>query len=48
MYLDLSPLEAALFINGMHFDMDFTDIFALFDHIRNEQRVMEGLHKLGK
>ncbi|XP_076033465.1 UDP-glucose-glycoprotein glucosyltransferase isoform X2 [Oratosquilla oratoria] len=45
--LDINPPDAALFVNGMYFDMDFTDMFTLLEYIRNEQRVMEGLHKLG-
>uniref|UniRef100_A0A6A7FWQ9 UDP-glucose:glycoprotein glucosyltransferase 1-like isoform X2 n=2 Tax=Hirondellea gigas TaxID=1518452 RepID=A0A6A7FWQ9_9CRUS len=44
---DLSPSDAALFVNGMHFDMDYTDMFTLLDHIKTEQRVMEGLANLG-
>ncbi|MCL4132621.1 UNVERIFIED_CONTAM: hypothetical protein GTU68_020422, partial [Idotea baltica] len=44
---DISPSDAALFINGMHFDLDYTDIYTLLEHVKNEQRVMEGLFKLG-
>ena len=44
---DIGTNDGALFINGMHFDMTFTDIFAVLDSVRNEQRAMEGLHKLG-
>lgn len=44
---ELSPNDAALYINGMHFDMDYTDMFTLLDHIKNEQRALEGLAKLG-
>ena len=46
--LDLSPSDANLFINGMQFDLDYTDIFTLLDHIRDEQNVMERLHQLGQ
>lgn len=46
--MDVNPSDAALFINGMYFDMDFTDIYTLLDHIRTEDRVMGGLYKLGK
>lgn len=45
--MDVNPSDAALFINGMYFDMDFTDIYTLLDHIRTEDRVMGGLYKLG-
>ncbi|XP_018026730.1 UDP-glucose:glycoprotein glucosyltransferase 1 isoform X2 [Hyalella azteca] len=44
---DVGPSDAAVFINGMHFDMDYTDIFTLLDHVKNEQRAMEGLSNLG-
>ncbi|XP_029471306.1 UDP-glucose:glycoprotein glucosyltransferase 1 isoform X2 [Rhinatrema bivittatum] len=44
--LGLQPGESALFINGLHIDLDTQDIFSLFDLLRNEARVMEGLHRL--
>lgn len=44
---DISPSDVALFINGMHFDLDYTDIYTLLDHVKSEQRAMEGLYKLG-
>ncbi|XP_075057628.1 UDP-glucose:glycoprotein glucosyltransferase 1 isoform X2 [Mixophyes fleayi] len=45
--LGLQPGDSALFINGLHIDLDNQDIFSLFDVLRNEARVMEGLHRLG-
>uniref|UniRef100_A0A8C2TXT2 UDP-glucose ceramide glucosyltransferase-like 1 n=1 Tax=Coturnix japonica TaxID=93934 RepID=A0A8C2TXT2_COTJA len=45
--LGLQPGDSALFINGLHVDLDTQDIFSLFDVLRNEARVMEGLHSLG-
>lgn len=45
--LEVNPPDAALFINGMFLDMDYTNIYTLMDHIRSEERVMGGLHKLG-
>ncbi|XP_038608579.1 UDP-glucose:glycoprotein glucosyltransferase 1 [Tachyglossus aculeatus] len=45
--LGLQPGDSALFINGLHIDLDTQDIFSLFDVLRNEARVMEGLHRLG-
>uniref|UniRef100_A0A8C3M5K1 UDP-glucose glycoprotein glucosyltransferase 1 n=1 Tax=Chrysolophus pictus TaxID=9089 RepID=A0A8C3M5K1_CHRPC len=45
--LGLQPGDSALFINGLHIDLDTQDIFSLFDVLRNEARVMEGLHSLG-
>lgn len=44
---DIGPNDAALLINGMYFDLDYTDIYTLLDHVKNEQRVMERLFKLG-
>ncbi|XP_077147439.1 UDP-glucose:glycoprotein glucosyltransferase 1 isoform X1 [Ranitomeya variabilis] len=45
--LGLQPGDSGLFINGLHVDLDSQDIFSLFDVLRNEARVMEGLHRLG-
>uniref|UniRef100_A0A2K6EYS8 UDP-glucose glycoprotein glucosyltransferase 1 n=1 Tax=Propithecus coquereli TaxID=379532 RepID=A0A2K6EYS8_PROCO len=45
--LGLQPGDSALFINGLHIDLDTQDIFSLFDVLRSEARVMEGLHRLG-
>ncbi|KAG8580308.1 hypothetical protein GDO81_007237 [Engystomops pustulosus] len=45
--LGLQPGDSGLFINGLHVDLDNQDIFSLFDVLRNEARVMEGLHRLG-
>jgi UDP-glucose:glycoprotein glucosyltransferase len=42
-HLNLQTSDAALFINGMHYDMDYTDIFTLLDTIRQEERVLGGL-----
>uniref|UniRef100_A0AAY4APQ1 UDP-glucose ceramide glucosyltransferase-like 1 n=1 Tax=Denticeps clupeoides TaxID=299321 RepID=A0AAY4APQ1_9TELE len=44
--LGLQPGDSALFINGLHIDLDVQDIFSLFDVLRNEARVMEGLSSL--
>ena len=46
--LNLDNSDAALFANGMVFDMDTTDIFTLFEHLREEQKVMEGLSHIGE
>ena len=46
--LNLDYSDAALFVNGMFFDMDTMDVFTLFEHLREEQRVMEGLAKVGE
>ncbi|KAL7645301.1 UNVERIFIED_CONTAM: hypothetical protein RMT77_003687 [Armadillidium vulgare] len=44
---DIGPNDASLLINGMYFDLDYTDIYTVLDHVKNEQRVMERLFKLG-
>ncbi|XP_010566515.1 PREDICTED: UDP-glucose:glycoprotein glucosyltransferase 1 isoform X3 [Haliaeetus leucocephalus] len=45
--LGLQPGDSALFINGLLIDLDTQDVFSLIDVLRNEARVMEGLHSLG-
>ncbi|XP_075873860.1 UDP-glucose:glycoprotein glucosyltransferase 1 isoform X2 [Nelusetta ayraudi] len=44
--LGLQPGDSALFLNGMHIDLDTQDIFSLFELLRSEARVMEGLRSL--
>ncbi|XP_054652260.1 UDP-glucose:glycoprotein glucosyltransferase 1 isoform X2 [Dunckerocampus dactyliophorus] len=44
--LGLHPGESALFINGLHIDLDTQDIFSVFEVLRSEARVMEGLRSL--
>lgn len=43
---NLGPSDAALFLNGMFFDMEMTDIFALLQVLKQETRVLEALHKI--
>ena len=45
--LNIQPSDAALFINGQFFDMDFTDMFTILDTLRTEERVLGGLGSLG-
>merc|ERR1719411_2520039 len=45
--LNIQPNDAALFINGQFFDMDFTDIFTILDTVRTEEKVLGGLGGLG-
>uniref|UniRef100_A0AAY5E847 UDP-glucose glycoprotein glucosyltransferase 1 n=1 Tax=Electrophorus electricus TaxID=8005 RepID=A0AAY5E847_ELEEL len=44
--LGLQPGDSALFINGLHIDLDVQDIFSILDILRSEARVMEGLRSL--
>ena len=46
--LHLQPSDTALFINGMFFDLETQDIFTILEYLRQELRVMEGLHDIGK
>lgn len=45
--LNLSPNDAAIFINGMYFDVDVLDTISLLEVLRQELRTMERLHKIG-
>ncbi|KAK7864404.1 hypothetical protein R5R35_000446 [Gryllus longicercus] len=45
--LNLQPSDTALFLNGMFFDLDVVDMISLLEVVRQELRVMEGLHKIG-
>ncbi|XP_051873658.1 UDP-glucose:glycoprotein glucosyltransferase 1 isoform X2 [Pristis pectinata] len=45
--LGLHPGDSALFINGLSIDLDVQDVFSVLDLLRNEARLMEGLHDLG-
>uniref|UniRef100_T1J9H3 UDP-glucose:glycoprotein glucosyltransferase n=1 Tax=Strigamia maritima TaxID=126957 RepID=T1J9H3_STRMM len=44
---NIASSESAIFINGIYFDVEVTDIFTLLDILREEQTVMDGLHALG-
>lgn len=44
--LGLQPGDSALFINGLHIDLEAQDIFSVFDVLRSEARVMDGLRSL--
>ena len=45
--LNLQPQDTAIFINGMFFDLDVFDVISLLEIIRQEQRLMQGLHAIG-
>ncbi|KAL0281658.1 UNVERIFIED_CONTAM: hypothetical protein PYX00_002578 [Menopon gallinae] len=45
--LNLSPSDAAIFINGMFFDVEIVDVITLLEVLRQELRIMEKLHKIG-
>ena len=46
-YHNLEAGAAALFINGVQHDTDVIDVYVLFEKLREENRLMEGLHSLG-
>ena len=41
------PTDAALFINGMYYDMEYADVFTILDVLKSEGKVLDGLDKLG-
>lgn len=45
--LNIQPQDTAIFINGMFFDLDVVDMISLLEIIRQEQRLMQGLHTIG-
>lgn len=44
--LNLAPNDAALFINGLYFDAETVDVFTLLNIVKQELKLVEGLHKL--
>ncbi|XP_074593457.1 UDP-glucose-glycoprotein glucosyltransferase isoform X2 [Brevipalpus obovatus] len=44
--LNLGPSDSALFVNGMFFDMDTTDIYTLLYYLKKEVKLSDGLHKI--
>uniref|UniRef100_A0A0K2UY63 UDP-glucose:glycoprotein glucosyltransferase n=1 Tax=Lepeophtheirus salmonis TaxID=72036 RepID=A0A0K2UY63_LEPSM len=44
--MNIQPSDAALFINGIQFDMDYADIFTIFDSLKTEGSMLDGLGKL--
>lgn len=45
--LNLQPPDAALFVNGLFFDLDTLDTESVLDTLRSEQRSMAAMHKVG-
>ena len=45
--MNLQPSDAALFVNGMYFDMDYVDVFTVLETLKSEGRVLDGLGELG-
>jgi len=45
--MSVQPSDAALFINGLYFDMDYVDIFTILETIKSEAKVLDGLGRLG-
>ncbi|XP_028968483.1 UDP-glucose:glycoprotein glucosyltransferase 1 [Galendromus occidentalis] len=46
-YLNLEPTDTALFINGLYFDLEVSDLFVLLDSVKQETKLLEGLHDAG-
>ena len=45
--MNVNPSDAALFINGLYFDMDYVDIFTILETIKSESKVLDGLGRIG-
>ncbi|XP_038673760.1 UDP-glucose:glycoprotein glucosyltransferase 1 isoform X3 [Scyliorhinus canicula] len=45
--LGLQPGDSALFINGLHIDLDLQNPFSILDILKREGRIMDGLYNLG-
>ena len=46
--LNLQPPDAALFVNGLFFDVETLDLTALLESLRLELSVLDDLHKNSK
>ena len=44
--MSLQTSDAALFINGLQFDMDYVDIFTILEALKSEAKVLDGLGRL--
>ncbi|UYV70608.1 UGGT1 [Cordylochernes scorpioides] len=44
---NIAPQDAGLFINGLYQDVETLDVFSLLQLLRQETRVLEGLHDIG-
>ncbi|XP_075538389.1 UDP-glucose-glycoprotein glucosyltransferase isoform X3 [Dermacentor variabilis] len=45
--LSLEPADGALFLNGLYYDVDVIDLFSLLQSLKQETRLLEGLHNIG-
>ena len=45
--MSIQPSDAALFINGLYFDMDYVDIFTILETVKSEAKVLDGLGRIG-
>ena len=46
--MNLGTADTSLFLNGLFFDMDTVDVFSLYSQVRNEMKMVEGLHRILK
>jgi UDP-glucose:glycoprotein glucosyltransferase len=44
--LNLGTSDTGLFIDGLFFDLDTVDVFALYHHLKSEIKIVEGLHQI--
>uniref|UniRef100_I3JP69 UDP-glucose ceramide glucosyltransferase-like 1 n=1 Tax=Oreochromis niloticus TaxID=8128 RepID=I3JP69_ORENI len=45
--IGVHPGDGELFINGLHIDLDIHNPFSIWDILKSEAKVLEGLHNLG-
>ncbi|KAL1423917.1 hypothetical protein MTO96_020712 [Rhipicephalus appendiculatus] len=45
--LSLEPTDGALFLNGLYYDVEVIDLFTLLQSLKQETRLLEGLHNIG-
>lgn len=45
--LSLEPADGALFLNGLYYDVEVVDLFSLLQSLKQETRLLEGLHNIG-
>ena len=45
--LGVYPGDSALFINGLQANLDVYDVFTLLDNLKDDAKIMKGLHSMG-
>ena len=45
--MGIGPKDSMLYVNGLSYDLDYVDVFSLFDTLRSEAKSLDGLGRLG-